>query len=128
MKILKPINMEDEEFDEPPNELSETNIINYVDPSLSTCVLASMNTLRKAGHLCDCVLRVSRTRNSVTNQSCGEVVWAAFNVSPNGLLALSFRSGAVWQEMLFCRPIFERGLCFWLDTKHTSQSRAYLVT
>ena len=52
--------MDDTEFEEPPNEKLDMELT-FADKSLPSSVLAGMDTLRQAGQLCDCVLRVSST-------------------------------------------------------------------
>jgi len=49
---------DDEEYDKAANEAIDTQIIAYEDETVTNRVLGGMNTLRQAGQLCDCVLRV----------------------------------------------------------------------
>lgn len=56
--------MDDTEFEEPPLAEKLDTQISFTDESLANSVLAGMHTLRQAGQLCDCVLRVSELRPS----------------------------------------------------------------
>ena len=60
MRIRNTSIMDDTEFEEPPNEKLDMELT-FADKSLPSSVLAGMDTLRQAGQLCDCVLRVSST-------------------------------------------------------------------
>jgi len=59
MRIRNSSIMDDTEFEEPPNEKLDMEVT-FTDSRIASCVLSGMDTLRQAGQLCDCVLRVGK--------------------------------------------------------------------